>query len=124
MQQTILIIDTTQVILELMELILTDAGYQVITAEQALPLSQITSLSPDLVIIEDWLHGHSCLGSEICKAIKSLPSAKNIPALLMSTLPDLSVTANNAQADGIIPKPFNIDELVSLVSKVLRGPAI
>ena len=55
-------------------------------------------------------------GYEICKIIKSDKKLKDIPVFYTTAVPPSEVTKKLKEtgADGIIPKPFNLNEIENL----------
>src|SRR5690242_3142912 len=100
----ILIVDDDRAILEGIDILLQDAGYETEVSskngefvEQALQ-KQI----PDLIVLDILLSGHD--GREICKKLKSQEATKNIPVILISAHPNAEKTAFEAGADDFLAK--------------------
>jgi CheY-like chemotaxis protein len=108
--RSVLVIDDEPTILRLVRAILDGLGYETHTAldaESALAL--VRTVRPTLIITDVVLPGMD--GSEFVRHIKSDPELSSIPILLMSAYRE----PDNHQADGFIAKPFDIDELSSIV---------
>ena len=99
--------------------ILEDAGYTVVTTDGALdplPANDTTTL-PDLILLDMLLSGQD--GRELARRWKSQPSTWHIPIIMLSAHPDAAQEAKAAGADDFLAKPFEMDELLTRVSKHL-----
>jgi DNA-binding response OmpR family regulator len=77
--------------------------------------SNIDHFNPDLVLLDVKLSSDD--GREICKAIKQMNKA--IPVILMSTNPQLLENYIKYNADDIIEKPFDNDEVLNKINNIL-----
>jgi DNA-binding response OmpR family regulator len=109
----IVVIEDNPDITEIMDYILKDDGYDVISSEDGTIAERFQEIKPDLVLMDELLPGKR--GSEWCKYIKAHPSFKDIPVVLVSTMPNLEQLAQKSGADGFLEKPFNIANLGSLI---------
>jgi CheY-like chemotaxis protein len=62
-------------------------------------------------------------GWEVVAAVKSDPRLKNVPVVLMSAVPPRSTTLQAQGVAAMLPKPFTIDELLFVISRVVKKPA-
>jgi two-component system response regulator QseB len=112
----ILVIDDNAAILELIEQSLTP-DYDVTTTDEWLEgVSLLTERHFDLLILD--------LGMPVFDAkefIRKVPtlSSKPIAILIISALPNLEQLMADVQVDGILAKPFFIQDLQTLVEKLL-----
>lgn len=109
----IIVIEDNPDISEIMDYILKDDGYEVISSEDGTITNSFEELKPDLVLMDELLPGKR--GSEWCKHIKTTPSLQHIPVILVSTMPNLEQLAQKSGADGFLEKPFNISSLGTLI---------
>jgi DNA-binding response OmpR family regulator len=115
----ILVIDDDVSILEALNMTLQDAGYDTETSTkngEYVERSLMRQL-PDLIVLDILLSGHD--GRTICKNLKSQEATKNIPIILISAHPDAAKTAFEAGADDFLEKPFNIDDLLARVERLI-----
>jgi DNA-binding response OmpR family regulator len=118
MSQTIFIIDDDQGIAEVVTIILSDEGYKVSTFSSEEDLEgQLDAHPPDLILLDIWLGGKD--GRNILKMIRSLPKLKTIPVIMISAKHDAKQVAEEAGADGFLAKPFDINELLEMIKKLL-----
>jgi two-component system chemotaxis response regulator CheY len=121
MARTILIVDDTESILEMVDFILQKAGYQVIRAcngEDA--ISKMDGSPIDMVITD--LHMPKVDGIELCKEIRKMETYQRIPVLLLTTesQTQIKMEARKAGATGWLTKPFKTDKLLGTIQKLVR----
>ena len=119
----IMIVDDSDDIREVVEVLLTDEGYDVITAEsgeKALYLLELHN-NTDLIILDIMLPGKS--GFESCKEIRKITTA---PILFLSAKSHIEDKEKGLSAGGddYLPKPFSPVELTARVKALLRRYAV
>src|SRR5688572_8092237 len=113
---TVLVVDDEEPVREFLAMVLTDAGHRAILAihgAQALEMAQ--GDQPDLVITDAMMPVLG--GGELCRRLKSEPTTKAIPVILMSAAGDRM--ADGTGCDAFIAKPFNLSEMEALVTRFL-----
>ena len=114
----ILAVDDSLELLELFSTLLIAQGYEVETTSSSDNLKNVLlTFSPDLILM-DVMFGIED-GRELCKEIKEMHN-KNIPIILISANVALLKDYRKCKADAVIEKPFNIKNLVEVVSRVLN----
>lgn len=120
MKKKILIIDDDQAILDALELMLTDAGFDTQTVSSGEKvIDMIQTYIPNIILLDVLISGTD--GRDIVKKLKDTPKIKDIPVIMLSAHPNIEKTVEEAGADDFLSKPFNIDDLLSLVSKYIRS---
>jgi DNA-binding response OmpR family regulator len=115
-QKTILIVDDEKDILEVVQYILIQKGFNVFTHTSGLQVPEAVQFyHPDLILLDIGLPGKS--GTDVCVELKKKFS---IPILLFSALAEKCYTYKEYNADGCILKPFDINNLVSSVNAHLN----
>jgi len=99
--------------------ILTEAGYEVIAVSNgAQAMKKIASDQPDLVVLDVYMPGYT--GLELCQRMRDGRETARIPVMLsvgkMEAFKPEEVT--RVRADGLIIKPFEATELVTMVKKL------
>lgn len=102
-------------ILEIISMILLDIGYDVETSPNGRSLQNQRKVLPDLIMLDIRMSGTN--GGEICRTLKSDPKTSSIPVVLISANRDLNDIAMNCKADDVLAKPFDIEDLISMVRK-------
>lgn len=120
-KERILVVDDEQDILDLVKQILTEEGFEVITAlngEEG--LEKVYSQAPDLMILDIVMPGMD--GWEVCRKIREDPLYKHLPIIVLTvnrTKID-KIKAFNLGADEYITKPCYSKELLARVKTVLQ----
>ena len=116
MNKKVLVVEDDKDVLEAIRLVMTEAGYRVEAALDGSAAHRcIAEDAPDLIILDLLLSGSN--GGVICATLKSTPSLKGIPIIMMSAHPGARDVAVQSGADGFVAKPFGIDELVEVADK-------
>jgi CheY-like chemotaxis protein len=113
MRKRILVVDDSQAILDVIELILEAEGYEVATSQTGACFRQMERNPPDLILLDVLLSGED--GSEICQGLKSDERTRHIPVILISAHAGLRETAGGCGADGFLVKPFHLTDLRDIV---------
>ena len=119
MQKRILVIDDDEDILEVLSLILQNEGYQVILANDETAAENLTAINPDLVLLDLRLAGSQRGGAEICADIKSDGHLRHLPVMLISAEANVHHIAQECGANGYMRKPFDLNELLMQVSRLV-----
>lgn len=119
MNKRILIIDDDEDILDILNLIFRDEGYDVVVSNTSEAANQIHIIHPDIILLDVRIEGSPKSGDEICAEIKAQYPDNRYPVVLVSAESNLHILANECGADFYIKKPFDIYELVTQVRKCL-----
>lgn len=119
MKKTVLTVDDSRTMREMVSFTLKSAGYEVIEAadgQQALGVANTNRV--DLVIAD--LNMPVMDGLTLIRRLRALPAYRTIPILMLTTESDdrKKQEGRSAGATGWIVKPFNPDKLISVVQKV------
>ncbi len=117
MSHSILVVDDDPAIVEAISVILEDEGYKVHSSMSGDSVYHLQPPYPNLILLDIWLSGHN--GAELVTYIKSHDSLKAIPVVMISANRDLEKIASQSGATRYLAKPFDIDELLSLVRSLL-----
>jgi two-component system phosphate regulon response regulator PhoB len=111
-------------LVELVEMILEQAGHDVQPfTDAADAMDKMLEAPPDLLIL-DWVL-RDTTGEEVLRRMRRDPRSARVPVLIVSALPDGEQKARLFCADSFLAKPFNADELVRAAEELLarRGSA-
>ncbi|MEA3544149.1 MAG: response regulator [Thermodesulfobacteriota bacterium] len=119
MAATILTVDDSKSIRQMVSFTLQQAGYQVIEAEDG--QDALAKMTSDVKLVLSDLNMPNMNGIELIKAIRANASTKFLPVIMLTTESQDSVKQEGraAGATGWIVKPFNPDQLLGVVKKVL-----
>ena len=110
-----MVADDDSAILDALQMLLEGEGYIVSTASEGETVRKMQSHFPDLLLLDIWMSGED--GREIAKLLKNQDTTKDIPIVLISASKDIGKSARESGADDFLAKPFEIDELLTIVHK-------
>jgi two-component system, chemotaxis family, chemotaxis protein CheY len=120
MKKKILTVDDSPSIRQMVKLTLSNAGYEISEAGNgAEGLSKAQSSQVDMVVTD--LNMPVMNGLGLIRELRKLPAYRGVPILFLTTEsdPEMKKQAKAAGATGWITKPFQQDQLVAVVKKVL-----
>ena len=116
----VMVVDDSRVVRKKKKKGLAEAGFRVITAENGRKaLGLLDTLQPDLILTD--IEMPDIDGFEFCGAVHTNPELSMVPIVAMSSKTDRGYMKRMLQngASAYLCKPFNIDELVILVEKMM-----
>ena len=119
MADTVLVVDDDSNIREVLHKFLTLKGYEVVLAangEQALELAE--SEMPKVILLDINMPGID--GMAACKRLRADEKTRLIPIILITAYGASKTEANDAGADDIIYKPFDMRDLSIRLKSVIR----
>ncbi|MGA2408772.1 MAG: response regulator [Candidatus Binataceae bacterium] len=117
--KAILIVDDEFGVLEVVEFILTDLGYSVISALNGRDaLMRIGEKIPDLILLDFMMPIMD--GAAALKAIRSDTRYCNIPVILTSALPEQTIKEKCPGYNLFLRKPYKFEALTSAVNSLLK----
>jgi CheY-like chemotaxis protein len=121
---TVLIVEDEFAIADLLEMALTDAGYRVLTAANGRQgLRRLAEgPHPDLIISDYMMPVLD--GAGMFQAMRGIESQRNIPCIVMSSMPEGNVRERIDGYAAFVHKPFQIAAVVQLVATILRTPGL
>jgi signal transduction histidine kinase len=117
----ILVVDDTEINVELLTDILKEFRYDVISANDGMEaLAAVQTHKPDLILLDISMPRMD--GYETCARLKSNSETEWIPIIIVTALQDLpsKIKAIESGADDFIAKPFNKIDLKARVKSLLR----
>ena len=119
--KTILIVDDEFGVLEVLEFILSDAGYRVVSAVNGQEaIARLEETRPDLAIVDFMMPILD--GNEVIKAIRSDKRLRDIPIILASALPEKTIRERCDGYTTFLRKPYKTEQLMEEISKLLEQP--
>ncbi|HAM38201.1 MAG TPA: hypothetical protein DCP53_02210 [Elusimicrobia bacterium] len=117
----ILAVDDDITTLGLLEFLLKRHNYDIITCSNGSEgIKAAQQLKPKVIILDVMMPGMD--GIEVCKKLRALSETANIPILFLSALgQDIEVMRGlMAGSDGYIVKPFEPEDLLSQIKKLIE----
>lgn len=120
----ILIIDDEESILESLQILLQQAGHTVETATNGEVINRhMNGTSPDLILLDYYLPDRN--GDSIACELKTREDTKHIPIVMISASYSVKRIALSVGADDFLSKPFNFDDLLTKLDRVIKQrPAV
>ncbi len=119
---TVLIVDDSSTLREMISGLLIKAGMTVLEAEDGEKAKEmITSKPPDLVVLDIVMPNMN--GYELCRWVKNNGATKDVPVVICSSKNEEfdRYWGMKQGADAYIAKPFRPAEMVETVKHLLRG---
>ncbi len=121
MGKTVLVVDDSPTMRQMVTFTLTNAGFQVVEAGDGKEaVGKLTNgTKPDLVVTD--LNMPVMDGITLIQEIRKMPALKFTPILMLTTesADDKKKAGQAAGATGWIVKPFNPDQMLKVIQKVL-----
>lgn len=119
---TVLIVDDSSTLREMIAGLLINAGMNVVEAKDGVEAKEmIESNPPDLVVLDIVMPNMN--GYELCRWIKNTPNTQTIPVVICSSKSEEfdRYWGMKQGADAYIAKPFRPNDMVDTVKQLLRG---
>ena len=119
MSKTILTVDDSRTMRDMLRLALLDAGFEVVQAEDGMHgLEVLEGSQPDVIITD--INMPRLDGYGFIQGVRAHPVHRAIPILVLSTESSMEkkLRAREAGATGWIVKPFNPEKLVDAIRRV------
>jgi DNA-binding response OmpR family regulator len=115
---TVLIVEDEFAIADLLEMALIDEGYRVVRAANGRQgLEHLAEGLPDLVISDFMMPVLD--GAGLVQAMRQSEGQREVPIIIMSSMPEANVHARIDNYAAFVRKPFQIAALMRLVATVL-----
>jgi CheY-like chemotaxis protein len=116
----ILVVDDDEVILSTVEFTLSDEGYPVMTApDGAAALDLVEQQPPELILLD--MKMPIMDGWAFARAYRDQPGP-HAPIVVMTAAADAARRAADIGANGYLAKPFDLEDLLTVVGRMLRTP--
>jgi CheY-like chemotaxis protein len=119
---TVLVVEDEFGIAELIEAVLEDEGYRVLTAVNGRQgLEVLAGERPNLVFLDYMMPVMD--GASMLRAMAANPLLDGIPVVMMSAMPEARVAERCSGYRGFLHKPFRISEVVTLAERLISKDA-
>lgn len=117
----ILAVDDDKDILEALQLVLEDYGYEVNTLADGHQLFDVINKEqPDLILMDIMLNGLD--GRDLCKNVKLNDKTHTIPVIMISASHNVGdVLKQECAPDDFLAKPFDISMLINKIQRQLAA---
>ena len=118
---TVLIVEDEFVIADLLEMALIDEGYRVVTAANGRQgLERLAEGPPPDLVISDFMMP-VLDGAGLVQAMRQSEGQREVPIIIMSSMPEPNVHARINGYAAFVRKPFQIAALIRLVATILQS---
>lgn len=115
---TILVVDDEYLIADILGYALEDEGFMVVKASNGQKGLEVLERERPALIITDFMMPVMD-GLEFAKAVRALPSANQLPIILISGAQAHIGMQRSDLFNAVLDKPFNIDSILSKVRELL-----
>jgi len=120
---TVLVVEDEELMRELLRMHLSNAGYEVLVAEDAVVAGRLVlRRRPDLILAD--IEMPFMNGLEFVELLKSDDSLSTIPVIFVSSRADLEDRCKQLGAAAFLKKPVLSDPLLAAVAKHVQGGRI
>ena len=115
---TVLVVDDEFGIVDVLETILTDEGYRVLTACNGKQgLVKLSAEKPEVILLDFMMPILG--GGEMLRAMAAEPAYERVPVIIMSSLSEEAVAERCKGYAGFLHKPFRAATVLSTIARVL-----
>jgi two-component system cell cycle response regulator DivK len=112
----VLVCDDDKEILEIFDIILSGAGWEVITSEHVNEIiEQVAKAKPSVIVMDNWIPDTG--GIIATQQLKNHPIYQSIPVIYSTANDNIIDLAEKAGADLYIGKPFDLEELEKIMEQ-------
>ena len=118
----VLLVEDDQSLRRYLEILLTRAGYEVVSATDGIQAKQMVldNSGIDIIITDAMMPNLN--GYELCRFLKNTPQLSHVPVVLLSALERKDAPFATEDADAFLCKPVSNDELIQTLDSLLSRP--
>ncbi len=118
-KKTILTVDDSPTVRDMLAIALSGAGFKVVQAEDSREgIGKLNDLDPDVIITDINMRGLD--GFQFIEEVRKNPRYRATPIMVLTTedAPEMKDRARKAGATGWIVKPFDPERLIEVIRRV------
>jgi DNA-binding response OmpR family regulator len=116
----VLVVDDDDSIRDFIAMALSDNGYEVATApDGAAALRVLDAFQPELILLDMRM---PAMDGWAFSRVHSRSRHSHVPVVVITAARDAGASAAEIQADAFLAKPFELQELLALVGRLLQRP--
>lgn len=116
----VLVVDDEWAIAAVLVDLLSDEGYDVLSAANGQEALALLEAHPDIVLVVLDYMMPVMDGVATLARIRSKPATAKLPVIMMTSLPESSLGIDPSRYNAFLRKPFLLDEILAAVAIVLR----
>jgi CheY-like chemotaxis protein len=109
------VVDDDEAILDVVQMVLSEAGYEVLTAADGAEALAAADRRPPRVILLD-MRMPVMDGWQFARAYRQAPGP-HAPIVVVTAAVDAARRAAEVDAEDVLPKPFRVEELLAVVDR-------
>ena len=117
MKRKVLVIENDHDIRDIVSFILEESGFTCLGVPEPEKLEHVAAFKPDIILIDEFINNKP--GHRLCHRIKKHEKLAYIPVIILSTSNHIELIAKECEANDYVHKPFDIEELVGKVVRVI-----
>ena len=123
LQPRVLVVEDDPDIADVLAAILADEGYAVATGSDGDALATAFADPPDLVLLDFQMPVMD--GDEVCRRLRQDRRTRDVPVIFLTATPEALVRRRlgDCRYDGLIAKPWNLDDLLVKVATICPMPS-
>ena len=118
-KKKVLVVENDFDIRDIIAYIMEEEGFQCMGIAEPETMDHILAFQPDIILIDEFINNHP--GHRLCLKIKQFDTLKHIPVIILSTANNVELIAEECKADGYIRKPFDVDEMIGKVIRMIEN---
>jgi len=116
-KRKVLVIENDDDIRDLVSFILSESGFICLGIPEPEKPEKVAAFKPDVILIDEFINNQP--GHRLCLRIKQVESLRHIPVIILSTMNNIELIAEECKANDYLRKPFDVEELVGKVIRVV-----
>ena len=121
-KKKVLIIENDHDIRYILEFILQEYGFETLSIPEPDSLVEIIPFHPHVILLDEFINNQP--GHRLCRKIKKVTALAAVPVIILSTANDIELIAAECEANDYISKPFDVEEIVNKVIRIVDGQPI
>jgi CheY-like chemotaxis protein len=122
LERTALVVDDDMFVVSALAELLEDDGFDVLTATNGFSaMRRAFEAHPSVILLDVALPERS--GTELLADLRAEASTRDLAIVLVTGFADQLTQAEASQADGVVAKPFDADELLATVDDAIQRAA-
>ncbi len=119
MKKKVLIIENDHDIRDIISFVLQEGGFETISIPEPKSHEHLLQYEPNVIIIDEFINKNP--GHRLCLQLKQAEQLKGVPVIVISTANDIELIVKECKANDFIKKPFDINEIVAKVIRILEN---
>ena len=118
-ERRVLVVEDSDVIRRVVSLLLQGEGYTVVSTGRGLEVVELARRERPIAVTLDLALGDAD-GREVLRRLKEDAATRQIPVIILSAFSDALAAADRWYAADVIPKPFDVDDLLRRLDRAVR----